>query len=181
MSVILDFDITMQEGQLARTALGLHEASARGDLDAVSGWLESAVNVDDFSPAGWAPLHLAAFFGHIRAAELLLNSGAQPNIRSRQPGTCDGCTPLHAAVISGHSAVALLLISAGAKVNDRDEAGYTPLHLATSIGHLGLVKHLLMARCDINPLTGDETPLGLAIRARHMEIAALLRQCGGSN
>ncbi len=162
-------------------APGLHEASARGDLDAVSALLEGAVEVNCFSPGGWAPLHLAAFFGHHRATELLLQSGANPNIRSRQPGTCDGCTPLHAAVISGHSAVAQRLMAAGARVNDRDEAGYTPLHLATSIGHLSLVKHLLMARADINPLVGDETPLGLAVRSRQMEIAALLRQCGAQS
>ena len=180
MSVILDFGIVMQEGQLARAASGLHDASRRGDLDTVHAYIEGFEDVDVFSPEGWTALHLAAFFGHKKTAAILLQSGANPNTRSRQERSCDGCTPLHAAVISGYKAVAQLLISAGSRVNERDEAGYTPLHLAASIGHVGLVKVLLIAGADLNPLCGDETPLGLAVRSRQMEIAAMLRQCGGT-
>jgi len=181
MSVILDFDITSQEGRLSCDQRTLHQACIQGDLDRISGWLEQSVCVDSHNPKGWAPLHLAAFFGHGRAVALLLDAGAHINIRSVQAGTCNGCTPLHAAVVTGRSAISQTLLKRGASVTERDEAGYTALHLAVAIGHVDLVKRLLLAGAPINALVGDETALGLARRSHQMHIAALLRQCGGSS
>jgi ankyrin repeat protein len=180
MSVILDFDIPSVEGQHSCDQLNLHDACEQGNLDRIRASLERSISLDTLNASGWSPLHLAAHFGRQTAVRLLLEHGARPNTRSAHPGTCDGCTPLHVAVLQGRTAITQLLIQGGASVNDRDEAGYTPLHLATSIGHLGLVKTLLIAGADINPIVGDETPLTLARRARRMQIAALLRQCGGT-
>jgi len=178
--VILDFDITSQEGRFSCDRRSLHQACARGDLDMLSVWLERPISLDSVDKAGWASLHLAAYFGHGKVVQMLLEQGANPNVRSVQPGSCNGCTPLHAAVVTGHSAITQILIQHGASIDDRDEAGYSPLHLAAAIGHLGLVKKLLMAGAPINALVGDETPLSLARRSRRMQIAALLRQCGGA-
>src|SRR5216683_1517009 len=71
-------------------ALSIFEACAAGEVERV----ERLVNVgtiNEYSPDGWTPLHLAAFFGHTKIAELLLAHDADVSARSRNP---NGNTPL---------------------------------------------------------------------------------------
>jgi uncharacterized protein len=77
---------------------------------------------------GWTPLHLAAFFGHVDAARILLDAGADVHAVSRNSLTN---TPLHAATAGKHEDVALLLLENGAKGDLVDAGGYTPLQIAT--------------------------------------------------
>lgn len=157
----------------------LHEAAAIGSVPAAQASLVDA-DLGARDSEGWTALHYAAFFGHPRVVELLCQAGAPVNARSAHAGACSGCTPLHAASAAGRLAVVQVLLEAGARPDARDEAGYTALHQAVELGHAGIVKALLMARASVDALAGDATPLGLAIRHRRMEIAALLRQCGGT-
>ena len=64
-----------------------------------------------FSDDGWTPLHLAAFFGHPKIAELLLAHAADVAARSRN---ANGNTPLHAALAANQKMVAGLLMAAAA-------------------------------------------------------------------
>lgn len=75
------------------------------------------------------PLHTAARMGQAEAARLLLEHGADPNVR-------DSCrnTPLHAAAGYKDSKLAEMLLAAGADVNARNEEGDTPLSLAERAG-----------------------------------------------
>src|SRR2546425_853028 len=93
-------------------ALTLFEASAAGELERVERLVasdRSAVNT--YSADGWTPLHLAAFFGHTKIAELLLAHDADVTARSRNT---NGNTPLHAALAGNHKMVAGVLIGQGA-------------------------------------------------------------------
>src|SRR5947207_14444631 len=56
-------------------ALSIFEACAAGELEHVERLL-SAATINAYSADGWTPLHLAAFFGHTKVAELLLARGA---------------------------------------------------------------------------------------------------------
>src|SRR5438128_10325265 len=51
-------------------AMSIFEASAAGEVERAER-LVGMVAVNDYSHDGWTPLHLAAFFGHTKIAELL--------------------------------------------------------------------------------------------------------------
>ena len=77
---------------------------------------------------GYTPLHYAAWKGHHKVVELLLEHGANPNIQKH-----DGETPLHLAVWEGHHKVVELLLEHGANPNiQENKYGYTPLHDAVN-------------------------------------------------
>jgi ankyrin repeat protein len=73
---------------------------------------------------GGTPLDQAAFGGHVKIVELLLNSGADVNAAGNH-----GLTPLHMAVMRAQVNAVRILIAKGAKVDARVD-GDTPLHIA---------------------------------------------------
>jgi uncharacterized protein len=68
----------------AHPALSLHEAAALGDTQRLRELLdEDASRVDELGDDGFHPVGLACFFGHVDAARLLLDRGADVNALSR--------------------------------------------------------------------------------------------------
>lgn len=156
----------------------IFEAAAVGDKERVAWWLQTEPHLlNSYSHDGWTPLHLAAFFGHQEAAQLLLSRGASLEARSKS-NFASANTPLHAAAANGSTEVVGLLLAAGADVNAVDGAGYTPLHIAAHAGNTTLVELLLSRGADVGAKKGDETPLALAAKQGHDATAALLRQRG---
>jgi uncharacterized protein len=110
-------------------------ASATSRVDDLRGLLSATGAVGRYSYDGWTPLHLAAFFGQLEAARLLLDAGAEVNAVSHNSLTN---TPLHAATAGKHVEVALLLLERGAASDAVDAGEYTPLAIATQ-NHLTAV------------------------------------------
>lgn len=70
-------------------------------------------------------LHIACSRGYLDIVKLLLEYGANPNIRD-----CVSNLPIHLAIISSHVPVVTLLLEAGADIHSLDTNGKTVLHLA---------------------------------------------------
>jgi len=155
----------------------LFEACAAGELERVERLVAAdSQSVAAYSADGWTPLHLAAFFGHIRIAELLLANDADVAARSRNN---NGNTPLHAALAGNHKMVAGLLIGRGGDVNATDAAGWRPLHLAAANNNLDAIKALVAQGADVGAGNGEgRTALSLAQESNHRETAAFLRRHG---
>jgi ankyrin repeat protein len=79
---------------------------------------------------GKTPLHLAAAFGSVTVAKMLIENKAKVDVIDN-----DGGTPLHSAAGSGHKDVVELLIANGADVNAKDKEGLTPLWWAEALEH----------------------------------------------
>lgn len=117
-------------------------AAATGRIDDLRRALKEPGAAVAYAYDGWTPLHLAAFFGRLDAARILLEAGADVHAVSRNSLTN---TPLHAATAGKHSDVALLLVALGAKADVADAGGYTALEIARQ-NHLGTVVDAIAAR-----------------------------------
>jgi ankyrin repeat protein len=157
----------------AGAPLDLFAAAALGRADDVEARLAldpAAINALSYD--GWTPLHLAAFFGHVPVATLLLARGANINAWSTNAVRN---TPLHAAVAGGRVESALALIEAGAEVNAADGGGHTPLHIAAEAGYVPIVEALLRRKADPHAVDAeDRTPLARAAARNHTEVIDLI-------
>lgn len=121
--------------------------------------------------------HIAAALGDIEKVREFLSDGADVDAQDKR-----GHTPLYHAVRKGHALAAKELIDAGAAVNAKRGFGGTLLHVAASKGNIEMTRLLLEAGADVNaqdPGQMTMTPLDLALRGEHEEVARLLRDNGG--
>lgn len=84
-----------------------------------------------------APLQSAATGRHEKIARMLLEHGADPNVREQ-----GGYTPLHAAARNGDETMIRTLLYGGADVGVKSEDGKLPLDLAQEAGHAEAVRLL---------------------------------------
>ncbi|CAI8616788.1 unnamed protein product [Vicia faba] len=78
---------------------------------------------------GWSLLHLACHSGSTLMVELLLQFGADINMRDYH-----GRTPLHRCISSGKNSLAKFLLRRGAKPSIKDAGGHTALERAMELG-----------------------------------------------
>jgi ankyrin repeat protein len=158
-------------------AMTIFDACAAGELERAERLLDDdPACIHGFSSDGWTPLHLAAFFGHVKIVELLLARDADVTARSKNS---NGNTPLHAALVGNHKFVAGLLLGAGADVNAVDAANWRPLHIAAANNNLDAMRTLIAQGADVCAANADgKTALSLAQEKNQREAGALLRRHG---
>jgi ankyrin repeat protein len=84
---------------------------------------------------GYTALIVAAIKGHTHLVRLLVQHGADPNIRM-PGGETASLSALHLACIKDHGEIASLLLGAGAAINYQDEDGMTAMNYAEEKGHV---------------------------------------------
>ncbi|MCW5554392.1 MAG: ankyrin repeat domain-containing protein [Verrucomicrobiae bacterium] len=118
---------------------------------------------------GISPLHVAAACNRTNAIRLLIQHGANAELRDNS-----GCTPLHYATARGSMAVAALLLELGARPDipvfsepsrmriSNLQPGNTALHFAVAAGQTNIVALLLKAGANVNATNSfGQTPLDL--------------------
>jgi ankyrin repeat protein len=128
-------------------------------------------------PFGWSALHFASFGGQREIVALLLDKGADIQLRAK---TQFENTPLQVGLLTAQAEVVQLLISRGADVNLTQAEGITALHEAAQTNSKQLIAILLDAGANVNAAGAKgETPLDIALRGDKKDAAALLRERGG--
>ncbi|MGI8710492.1 MAG: ankyrin repeat domain-containing protein [Acidimicrobiales bacterium] len=101
---------------------------------------------------GFTALHLAAWSGRPRVAEVLLARGADPEAMAANP---TALRPLHSAAAAGNQVIAHLLLDRGADVDARQAGGLAPLHTAAHRDDPEMVALLLARGADPSATTDD--------------------------
>jgi uncharacterized protein len=154
--------------------LGFFDAAAVGETAAVRQKLDLGSEVEDRAEDGYTALHLAAYFGRLEVARLLLERGADPNAVAFNASRV---TPLHSAVSARRRDLAGLLLALGASANAVQKGGWTPLHAAARNGDEAIVDLLLLRGADPSrPADDGRTPIDMADEAGFGPLSEMLRE-----
>lgn len=123
----------------------MHGAAESNDVDRIRYLLSHGHAVDERYPMDMRTPLMWAASGSLHAAKVLLDSGAQPNLRAY-----DGTSALHLAASAGSVDMIHLLISRGADVNIESQDGDTPIMAAVDSGYPAAAKALIAAGADVN-------------------------------
>jgi hypothetical protein len=211
----LDVDIERQERHKSPLII-LREllvtAASDGCVNLCNWCLSMGVNANAglLDGEGKTPLFYAARYGHLHIVQLLLNHGADPNLRDLLLRS-----PLNRAAKEGYSDIATYLIEHGANIKngwnsrnipskaiiaahiikrdkprnaiiqceyDADAIWHgTPLHLAAAFGHIEVMDILLNAGIPIDVLDKEkETPLRWAANKERRSAVAFLISRGAN-
>lgn len=155
-----------------RLMLSFHESSTRKGLLSLA-IMKPDLNVQN--SAQQTPLSLAIERNHMEISEMLINSGADINIRYR-----NGLTLLHRAIQNGSEELANFSLDHGADFRLLDRAGESYLQYAVRANLPNLTQKLCEYGLDSNVLsaaTGDPL-LWEALTAKHLEVANELVRYG---
>ena len=116
---------------------------------------------------GFAPIHIASQTEQIEVIGLLLQNGADINIRSGNGSE----SAMHIAAKHGKLTSLEYLITKSAMIETLNSRGETPLHVAASSGRVEILEKLIESNANIEAITAEEfgglTPLLLAITSQH--------------
>ncbi len=181
----ISIDIQVKDGW---NFTALHIASDYGYTELVALLLANNANPNRYSTVaamigGEVPLHRALRREHKEIVKLLLEHGADVNIKDAHGYTAlhlavysgnieiiqlllacgadihakhvDETTPLHAAFINTHKEIIKLLVKNNANVNAKNIRGITPLHYAAMNGDIGIIQLLIDAGADFNSVDNE--------------------------
>jgi ankyrin repeat protein len=123
-----------------RLDLDLYEACAVGSVERVRALVEEDPGqVDSFSPDGFAPVALAAYFSHPEIVETLIKAGADVNAQAQN---IMKVAAIHAAVSARDIRSVEILLRNGADPNLEQQQGFTPMQAAVANGDQPIIQLL---------------------------------------
>jgi ankyrin repeat protein len=108
---------------------------------------QGGADLDGIDRKGYTPLNRALANGHEAVERLLIDKGADVNVRTPD---FYRYTALICALQNGHEAVAGLLIDKGADVNAHNKHGWTAFIWASENGHKAVAQLLIDKGAGIN-------------------------------
>ena len=159
-------------------------------------------------PNEGSPLFSACSRGDDRIVIILLEAGADPNLKNQEgksplwsassqdrpqivklllhfgalPDLQDkyGESLFFSAALRGQTELVALILKSGAEPNIKNKRGKSPLYCSSSRGHLDIVRLLLHGGADPNPRSEDEkSPVFVASLKGHTDIVRILLDFGG--
>ncbi|CAF0980387.1 unnamed protein product [Rotaria sordida] len=158
----------------------LHIAAKKNDTKAAALLLQGETQpdlnykeggfVNCTTKSGFTPLHIAAHYGNLEVAQLLITRGADVNYAASQ-----NITPLHVASKWGKENIVKLLLEKGAQIDAKTKDGLTPLHCAARSGHDQVVDLLLESGAPFGAKTKNGlSALHMAAQGDHVDAARIL-------
>lgn len=161
---LLDWGMALSDEAFAR-------AVCEGNTEAVELFLRAGFSPDARDTSGVPAISLAIRGRHRDIMHVLLDRGADVNVRSEDRGD----TPLMEAAVRGESEILEDLLARGADLNVRNKNLQTALMLAIGESYVSVAKRLIAAGAkDVGPDELGMTAMKYAQLFRHEEIVALL-------
>jgi uncharacterized protein len=120
------------------TALGLASYFGHEEIIRYLILKGAEVNLPSQNGLNIYPIHSAVAANHDMIAKMLIEAGADVNVRQEK-----GITPLHSAAYNGNIELLIVLLEAGAEVNAETTEGKKPGDLAAQGGYTDIAKILV--------------------------------------
>ncbi|KAH6656705.1 glycerophosphodiesterase GDE1 [Truncatella angustata] len=135
--------IVKHRGPVSQSSVVLAIATKSNFASIVKMLVEAGINIDWQDETGETSLHIAARFGHMECAKILIEgiAGHKANLELTEKSFA--WTPLHIAAVDGHFEVAQLLLDAGSQAGKMDSFGWTAKEHAALRGHINIANLLL--------------------------------------
>jgi uncharacterized protein len=169
----------MTSSQSADRSRAMHEAAARGDVEALKRLISAAASLESANAAGETPLLLAVKNNHLPAAAFLIDAGSNINAQAANKDS-----PWLLAGALGRTEMLRHMIPKGPDFSLRNRFGGNALIPACERAHVETVKLLLTTRIDVNHVNnlGWTCLLEIVILGeggpRHVEVAELVLAAG---
>jgi len=159
------------------TNMELIKAVKNGNIEQVNVLITNGVNINAQDDRGWTSLHRALCHDYFDIAKILIESGADLDIKDNDPG--EGWAPLHWASLKNCVEILEILLNRGANINIQNYEGDTPLHFASYHRHAEIVKSLLNRGANVNiPNNINWIPMHWEVCHNSLEMVELMLMAG---
>jgi len=161
--------------------ISIHLNAMRNNIQALKNDIKEGLDIDSLGEYASTPLHYACREGNIEIIKLLIENGADVNLKNHY----STLYPIFDAITAMNNQkkyflIIQLLIENGADIKKVDSFGNTLLYYAIEQENIPLIKFLIQLGCDINHVSrhDKDSVLHYAYFQKNREIISLLIEHG---